>query len=603
MTSAGRKDIIMTVKEKINQLQLLMKQNNIDVYLIPTSDYHQSEYVNEYFQARKYMSGFTGSAGVLVVTLDRAVLFTDGRYFVQAQRQLENTGITLMRQGEKNVPSIEEYVENNLKEGCSLGFDGRVIAADQGIEYEKKYKLKDSLDLVGMLWKDRPKLPVEPVFVLDTKYAGRTAASKLKALRETMENENAQCHILTALDDIAWLLNIRGNDIADNPVVLSYLVVKEKNCILYIDDRKLDETVRKYLEDNYVQVRKYDEIYEDIAEYNNQNIMIDQKNINYRIYKLIENNNKLINISNPTILMKAIKNETEIENEKRAHIKDGVAVTKFLYWLKCNVGKIPMTELSVADKLEEFRKAQEGYIEPSFETICAYGENAAMVHYSASTGNNAKLEKAGAVLIDSGGQYYEGTTDVTRTIGLGAVSEEFKKHYTAVLKGMLKLANARFLKGCSGYSLDILAREALWNMGADYKHGTGHGVGYLLNVHESPNAFRWRYIPGKSEFCVLEPGMITSDEPGVYIEGKYGIRTENEIVVVKDIENEYGEFLKFEMLTMIPIDRSIIDYNYMEREDIERLNAYHSMVYKNISEYLSEEEKKWFKTEFLDKMM
>lgn len=593
----------MKENQKLERLRSLMKENGIDVYIIPTDDDHQSEYVCEYYQARKYISGFTGSAGTLVVTMDEATLFTDGRYFVQAKKQLEGTGIELMKMGVSGVPSLKEYVKSHMTEDKCLGYYAKVMDAESGMYYRSSYRVKTDNDLCGQMWEDRPALPSSKVWLLDEKYSGESAESRLKRLREKMSGQEAHYHVLASLDDIAWLYNIRANDIECNPVVLAFTAVTADSAVLFIDSAKLDDEVKKYLKGINVEISGYDEIYDYINNIpENETVLLDSTRINDALFDSMKKRLKVIDKDNPTVLMKAVKNETEIANEKAAHIKDGIAVTKFMYWLKKNVGKLNITELDAADKLEELRRMQEGYIEPSFETISAYGANAAMMHYSAATGNNAVLNNSGAILVDAGGQYYEGTTDITRTIGLGGVSDTFRKHYTAVLKGMLGLAGAKFLYGCGGLNLDILARKPLWDIGMDYRCGTGHGVGYVLNVHEGPNAFRWKSTSKKTMPCVIEPGMITTDEPGVYVEGEYGIRIENELVAKEDFANEYGQYMCFEILTAAPIDLDMVNFDELDANDKKMLEKYHQNVYEKIQYGLSEEEKEWYKESFLTKM-
>lgn len=577
-----------------------MAQNDIHAYIIPTQDSHESEYVSEHFMARKYMSGFTGSAGTLIVTMDEAGLWTDGRYFIQAANQLEGTTITLYKMGEENVPTTIEFLKDRLKENQTIGFDGKVNSASYGLELKEKLKDKNisivaDKDLVDLIWQDRPSLSTEPAFLLDLKYAGKSFNEKLEDLRQIMREKEVTSHIITTLDDIAWLFNIRGNDIPYNPVVLAYTVVTLEQVFLFADKSKFsDEIKAKFNADNIV-LKDYDEIYNFVKKLlSTEVVLLDKKKVNYAIYSNLSPLIKIVDSENPTVQMKAIKNPVEIENLKKAHIKDGVAFTKFMYWLKTNIGKMEITEVSAQEYLEECRKQQDGFIEPSFDTISAYKENAAMMHYSATADTNKTLEAEGLYLVDSGGQYYEGTTDITRTMALGPVEAEQKKHFTAVLRSMLNLSNAKFLYGCTGLNLDVLARGPIWDMELDYKCGTGHGVGYLLNVHEGPNGFRWKLRPG-TEDSVIEEGMVTTNEPGVYIEGSHGIRTENELLCCKGSKNEYGQFMYFETLTFAPIDLDAIDLDYLSQVDKDRLNAYHKEVYQKLSPYLSPEEQEWLK--------
>lgn len=578
-----------------------MAQRGIDIYVVPTSDFHDSEYVGEHFKARKFITGFTGSAGTAVITMTEAGLWTDGRYFVQAERQLEGSTVTLYRMGEEGVPTVDEFLAEKLPENGCLGFDGRVIGGTWGRRMKKLAEKKNGTihcneDLIDIIWEDRPALSKEPVFILEEKYAGKSTAEKLAAVREAMEKEGADYHILTSLYDIAWLLNVRGGDIECVPVVLSYLVLTEKECIWFLQEEIVDEKLRAYLNENHITTRAYDAIYEYVLDIPaNAKVLLSAGQVNYRIVSSLNEDITIIDKPNPTLLMKAVKNQTEVDNTRAAHVKDGVAVTKFMYWLKNNIGKTKITEISASDYLENLRKEQENFLGISFNTISAYGANAAMMHYSATPESDTELKPEGFLLVDSGGHYYEGTTDITRTFALGPITDEMRTHFTAVCRSNMNLAHAKFLYGCTGLNLDILARGPLWEMGIDYKCGTGHGVGYLLNVHEGPNGFRWRVVTERNDSGVLQEGMITTDEPGVYLEGKYGIRTENELVCHKSCKNEYGQFMEFENITYAPIDLDAIDPEQMTKREREYLNEYHAMVYKTLSPYMTEEENEWLK--------
>ena len=569
--------------------------------MVPTSDFHDSEYVGEHFKARKFITGFTGSAGTAVITMTEAGLWTDGRYFVQAERQLEGSTVTLYRMGEEGVPTVDEFLAEKLPENGCLGFDGRVIGGTWGRRMEKLAEKKNGTihcneDLIDIIWEDRPALSKEPAFILEEKYAGKSTAEKLAAVREAMEKEGADYHILTSLYDIAWLLNVRGGDIECVPVVLSYLVLTEKECIWFLQEEIVDEKLRAYLNENHITTRAYDAIYEYVLDIPaNAKVLLSAGQVNYRIVSSLNEDITIIDKPNPTLLMKAVKNPTEVDNTRAAHVKDGVAVTKFMYWLKNNIGKTKITEISASDYLENLRKEQENFLGISFNTISAYGANAAMMHYSATPESDTELKPEGFLLVDSGGHYYEGTTDITRTFALGPITDEMRTHFTAVCRSNMNLAHAKFLYGCTGLNLDILARGPLWEMGIDYKCGTGHGVGYLLNVHEGPNGFRWRVVAERNDSGVLQEGMITTDEPGVYLEGKYGIRTENELVCHKSCKNEYGQFMEFENITYAPIDLDAIDPEQMTKREREYLNEYHAMVYKTLSPYMTEEENEWLK--------
>ena len=588
------------MNERLERLREKMRERGIDVYVVPTSDFHESEYVGEHFACRKYITGFTGSAGTAVVTMTEAGLWTDGRYFVQASGQLKGSDVALMKMGVEGVPTVLEYIGQKLPEGGKLGFDGRVINELLGEDMEAAVSGKHGTvvygeDLVGMIWEDRPALSREPVWILDEKYCGKSAGEKIGDLRRAMKQAGADVHVLTALDDIVWLLNIRGNDVPCNPVVLSYLVVTDSQVLFFVQEEALDDEVKAYLNGLGVTVRPYDSIYEYVKTLRDQAVMVEKSRVNYALCHNLDSSCRLIDRMNPTALAKAVKNETEMENLRRAHIKDGVAVTKYICWLKKNIGKIPMDEMSVADKLEEFRKEQEGYLEPSFDTISAYGPNAAMCHYSATEESKAVLEPRGLYLVDSGGQYYEGTTDITRTIALGELTAEEREHFTLTVMSMLRLGNVKFLHGCRGLNLDYVAREVFWQRGLNFDHGTGHGVGYLLNVHERPNGIRWKVVPERQDSGVLEEGMLTSDEPGIYIEGSHGVRTENLILCRKAEKTEFGQFMRFEFVTFVPIDLDAIDKSIMRQEDVDLLNAYHKEVYEKISPYLTEEEAAWLK--------
>lgn len=591
------------VQERIAKLRELMKKNKIDAYMIVTDDFHGSEYVGDHFKCRAYMSGFTGSAGTLIVTQDMAGLWTDGRYFLQAGKQLKDTGIDLYKMGNKGVPTVHDFLVDKLKKDQTLGFDGRTVNAAEALLLKedlmkKGASLVSEIDLVDEIWEERPALSAKPLTILEEQYAGESRESKIERVRKVMEDKGADVFVLTSLDDIAWLLNIRGNDVAYNPVVLSYLVFGKKDIRLYLNESVLDHEVKEILEKAGVSFYPYNAIYEDLTKINLKNrVLMDFSKTNFSILNNLPSETKILDMPCPTVLMKAVKNPVEVENEKKAHIKDGVAMCKFLHWLKTNVGKIPMTEISVAEKLEEFRQMGENYRGQSFDPIAAYAEHGAIVHYSATEESNAKIEADSFLLLDTGGQYLEGTTDITRTVALGNITPEMKKYFTAVLKGNLNLVSAKFLKGCTGINFDYLAREALWEMGMDYNHGTGHGVGYYLNVHEAPNGFRWKHVPERNDSAVFEEGMITSDEPGFYLEGQYGIRLENLIVCEKYMENEYGEFLQFKPLTLVPFDLDAVESSLMTEKERERLNQYHSEVFEKISPYLDEEETEWLRHE------
>lgn len=548
------------------------------------------------------MTGFTGSAGTAVVSLTQAGLWTDGRYFIQAERQLQDSGFDLYRMGEEGVEEIQDFIRRNLTAGSKLGFDGRVMNTKLGLEFEEIAKnldadLHTNEDLVDLIWSDRPALSKEPAFVLDECYAGESVQSKLKRVREEMMEKKATLHVISSLYDIAWLLNIRGNDIHCVPVVLSFLVIQQDSCILFANEQAIQPEVQAHLQENHVMVKPYEEVYQYLSSISNKEVVWFTKSVsNYNLYRSIPEGTEMVDLATPCIRMKSIKNEIELKNIEQAHVKDGVAVTKFMFWLKNTIGKETITELSAQKVLEEYREKQELYMGPSFDTISAYGSNAAMMHYSASGESNATLNPCGMLLVDSGGHYLEGSTDITRTFVLGDLTDEEKKDFTCVARGMLNLSAANFLYGCTGINLDILARGPMWNRNIDYKCGTGHGIGYMLNVHEGPNGFRWRVVPERNDSAILEEGNVTTDEPGIYLEGKYGIRLENELICRKGEKNEYGQFMHFQTVTMAPIDLDGIDPEEMTRSEREILNQYHQTVFETISPYLTEEEVIWLQS-------
>ena len=587
------------INKRIQMLRQKMAERGITIYVVPTSDFHESEYVGDYFKARKFITGFTGSAGTAVITMDQAGLWTDGRYFIQAAAQLANSEVELFKMGEENVPTVIEFIRDHLVQGGGLGFDGRVINGRLGTELkelaeQKKASFHTSQDLVGMIWEERPAMPMEPVFLLEEQYTGESTTSKIKRVREKMKQSNADVHILTSLDDIAWVLNIRGNDIPHFPVVLSFLAITQTECCLFIHSKVLSESVRMQLEQWGITICDYEAIYSYVAQIEaKKTVWMDCDRVNFNICNQLNSEVKVLNQENPTVRMKAIKNPVELENLRNAHVEDGVAFTKFMYWLKTNVGKIPMTEITASDYLAERRKERKGFLDLSFDTIAAYEANGAMMHYCADPESAAVLEPRGFLLVDSGGHYYQGTTDITRTMALGPITEKQREYFTIVLRSNLNLAAAKFLYGCNGHNLDILSRGPLWELGLDYKCATGHGVGYLLNVHEAPNGFRWKIVPERKDSAIFEEGMVTTDEPGVYLEGEYGIRTENELVCCKAEKNEYGQFMKFETITYAPIDLDAIDPELLTKREKQLLNDYHHMVYEKLSPYLTEEEQKW----------
>ncbi len=593
----------MNIKEKLEKLRCIMKEKRIDIYLIPSSDNHQSEYVGDHFKSRAFISGFTGSAGTVVVTQTEAGLWTDGRYFIQAEAQLEGSSIKLFKMGNPGVPTVEEYIVATLPENGVLGFDGRVISQSQGKTFAQKISVKNGriesqFDLINNIWKDRPDMSKEPIFLLEEKYSGESTASKLARLREDMAKEGATSHIMITLDDIAWLLNFRGHDVAYTMVALSYLVVDLNAVHLFMDESKVSAEIRAVFEKDNIILHPYNDIYEYVkAMDSNEVILIDPARLNYALFSAIPAGVKTVEKMNPCIPFKAAKNETELENIRVAHIKDGVAHTKFMYWLKNefkkgHVRKEPITELSASDKLEAFRAEQDDFIAPSFGPICAYGAHAAMCHYSSTPETNCELQEGNFFLSDTGGSYMQGSIDITRTVALGDICDLFKVHFTTVLRANLALADAKFKYGCVGQNLDILARQPFWDQNLDFNHGTGHGVGYLLSIHEGPQNFAWQHRPQAARF---EEGMVITNEPGLYIEGSHGIRLENEMIVRKGVKNEYGQFMYFEPITFVPFDLDAVDVSLLSTKEKSLLNTYHKQVYDKISPFLTEDEKAWLK--------
>lgn len=594
------------IKDRLEKLRATMAKNGIDYYIMPTSDYHNSEYSADFFKVREYFCGFDGSNGTLVVSQNFAGMWTDGRYFIQAENQMKGTGVELFKMLNPGVPTIAEFLFDNMKDGETLGFDGKVISTSVGENYEKKLsgkavKYKIDKDLAEDVWTDRPALPCHDMYVLSDELCGRSFKEKLANVRSKMREFGATAHLLSKLDDIMWLTNLRGSDVECNPVALAYAYITFDRFVLFVQKKEVTDEVRAYCDKVGIELKDYHEVMNFISEVKlDGNVLCDKRNTNFLTYKTLLDRTKeagvlLKNEKDPTEIIKAVKNEIELKNIREVYLKDSVVLTKFIYWVKKNVGKIPMTEYTAAEKLDGMRAALPGFIELSFPTISAYKANAAMAHYEATKDNAAEVKADGMLLVDSGATYMGGTTDVTRTIVVGEISEEIKKHYTATVMGMLNLASSKFMEGCTGRNVDTFARMALWEMGIDYNHGTGHGIGYMLNVHEGPHNIRWRFNEGMHE-AVLQPGMIVSDEPGVYIEGSHGIRIENIVEVVERETNEYGRFLGFDHLTYAPIDLEAIDKKYMQPKDIEKLNNYHKMVYEKVSPFIDDEDvKSWLK--------
>ena len=591
----------MQIVDRLRAFRARMDEENMAVVIVPTADSHASEYLADHFKTRQWLSGFTGSAGTLVVGREEAALFTDGRYFIQAERQIAGTGITLMRSGTAGVPTVEQYVCSLAKAGESCGVDFSVISSHFAADMSdmlagREIALRDTGDWFETLWTDRPAMPTDPVYLLEEKYTGMSVSAKLAAIREVMAKAGADMHVVNVLDDIAWTLNVRGSDVHCTPVVMSYLLIGREDAIWFVDTQKVSEPVREALFSEGVYLREYSEITAALEAIEpGTSVMVDGRKLTANLCAALADTN-IIQHENPAFRLKAIKNDVELDNLRAAHVKDGLAVTRLMYWLKQNAGKAPMDELSVTDRLLALRQEQEHFISTSFDTICAYRENAAMMHYKATEDSSARIEAKDLLLIDSGAQYLEGTTDITRTFAMGEVDREQKEHFTAVLCGMLNLQNAKFLHGVTGIGLDILARGPMWDLGIDYRCGTGHGVGYLLSVHEGPNAFRWYKSPTRNEDTVMEAGMVTTDEPGIYIEGSHGIRIENELVCKKLEMNEYGQFMGFEAITCAPIDLDAVIPEQMTARQRGWLNAYHAFVLEKLEPLMAnEDERAWLR--------
>ena len=586
------------MKQTIVDLRRVMQREGIDAWISPSSDAHQSEYPTEYDKCRRVLSGFTGSAGTLLVMKEEAFLWTDGRYFLQAENELKDSGIILMKMGEPGVPSLDELLEEKMKKDEVLGFNGSLLSFSEGKVIAGKVvkngvKLAIGKELTDEVWTDRPKRPHTKVFILEEKYAGKSAAKKISEVRERMKGRDLL--IVSSLSDIAWLTNLRAFDIKCNPLFLSYFILETDKATLFIQEEALSEEVRKYLAENGIDIKPYDSFDENVADIKNKQIMFDEADVSYKTFISIskkENANKLYSVLSPVTYLKNIKNDIEILNMKKSHIRDCVYMAKYMYLIKKQMKEgAKFTEKTASDILDNLRRKDELFLDLSFPTISGYAENGAIVHYEAEYETAKQMEAKGLYLFDSGATYKDGTTDVTRTISLGENTYEEKLHYTLVTIGMLRLLNTTFRRGAIGACLDIKAREALWDYGLDYNHGTGHGVGFVNTVHEAPTSIRNKINKDVYRNLEFEPGMVMSDEPGVYISGKHGIRME---ILMNVVEKQEG-FLGFESLTVAPIDSEPLLVDVMTKKDIEFYNKYQKQVYDSISYGLSEEEKAWLK--------
>ncbi|MDD6707447.1 MAG: aminopeptidase P family N-terminal domain-containing protein [Eubacterium pyruvativorans] len=585
------------VPERLAALRKKMQENNVAFYIVPTDDFHQDEYVGDHFKARVYITGFTGSAGTALITETEAFLWTDGRYFIQAAKELEDSTVELMKMSEPGVPTISQFLKEHVKPGQTLGFDGRTLSMDEGTGYRDAAEkaggaVRYDLDLIDEIWEDRPPMSDKPAWLLPVEYAGKTAEDKIRDIREKMAEAGADVHVETTPDDICWTLNIRGDDIDYFPLMLSYALITADAYHLYVDDKKLSPEIGQYLKDLGVTVHPYNDVYEDAKKISGA-VMVDPNKVNYALYHNIPADCTKINVMSPEETFKTVKNPVEVSNIRKAEIKDSVAHIRFMKWLKENVGKIRITEISASNKLDEFRAEMGNFIKPSFEPISSYAEHAAIVHYAPTPETDAELKPEGMLLTDTGAGFWEGSTDITRTYVLGPITQKMKEDFTVVAISNLSLGNAVFTKGITGVALDNLARNPFWKRRMNYNHGTGHGVGYLLNIHESPASFRSRFVEGDT--AILEEGMVITDEPGFYVEGSHGIRLENELLVVNDVANEFGQFMRLEPITFIPFDLDAIEPEIMTAEERTMLNDYHKKVYEITSPYLNDEEKEWLR--------
>lgn len=590
------------MREQLAKLRERMREEGIDAYLIPTTDFHGSEYVNAYFKCREYISGFTGSAGTLLVTDDSARLWTDGRYFLQAASQLDGSGIELMKEGEPGVPTLEAFLEQVLPEGSCLGFDGRVVNCRTARQFEGRYRIRQDVDLAGDVWPDRPSLTASEIYSLPDRVTGETMESKLARVRQAMKENGADFHLITKLEEIAWLCNMRGDDVVNTPVFFAFALLSEKTAKFYVLDERFgglgcaaskkggsgaEKEAAADSDDGMgmgIEILPYFRIFEDLGKLPGGTILLDEAVVSYAAVTALPRTVSVLNAPDPAEMMKALKNPVEIESTKWAHVKDGAAMAEFICWLKQNVGKLPISEMSAADYLEACRRRQEGCYDISFVTISGYMDNGAIVHYEVTPETDRELRPEGFLLVDSGGQYDGGTTDITRTISLGPLTQIMKEHYTLVMKSHIKLATARFPKGTTGAALDRLTREPLLAHGLNYNHGTGHGVGHMLSVHEGPCT-----ISPKGTKSEILANMIVSDEPGLYLEGQYGIRLENEVLCVEEADG----LLALEPLTWCPWEREALVKEMLTEEEIGWIDEYHRGVYEKVAPLLDEETRAW----------
>ena len=584
----------MTIAQRLEALREVMRREHLAAFIFPSTDPHQGEYIPDHWKGREFISGFNGSAGTAVVTLTSAALWTDSRYFIAAEGQLRDTEFQLMKLKIEGTPTIAEWIGKECEAGAEVGVDGMVNSTNSvkelmgDLRHQGGITLRTNLDPLAQIWKDRPDIPLNPVEIFPLEYAGEATHDKLSRIRRALRQQHADGMLMSALDDIAWTLNLRGTDVHCNPVFVSYLLISSTMTTLYVDQRKLTPEVLAYLKAENITVDDYENVGKGLKDYFEYNILLDPDEVNYSLYKKVSR--EIIEAESPVKRMKTVKNETEIAGFHKAMIKDGIALVKFLKWLKPAVEAGGQTEISIDEKLTSLRAEQPLYRDISFDTIAGYQAHGAIVHYEATPETDIPLKPEGLLLLDSGAQYLDGTTDITRTIALGPVTDEQKKIYTLVLKGHIQIELCKFPSGSSGTQIDILARKDMWREGLNYLHGTGHGVGTYLNVHEGPHQFRMEWKPAP-----LVAGMTITDEPGIYLAGKFGVRTENTLLIVPYMETEFGKFLQFESLTLCPIDKTPIIIEMLTPEERQWLDDYHQMVYNRLSPYLETEEKEWLR--------
>ncbi len=583
------------INNRLNKLRTAMQKQGVAAYIVPGTDPHAGEYFADYWKERDWISGFDGSAGTAVITKDKACVWVDSRYYIQADVQLKDTGFVAMKMGLPETPDMLNWIAAGLQPGDRVGVNPLLFSVNVFLSMRNQFSLNGielvQTDLIQTIWEDRPALPGQKIFVYDVAFAGQTCLEKIALLRQKIKEAHADVFVLNTLDDIAWLFNIRGKDVTYNPVATAYALVDDTEAVIYISPEKLSEEVRSYFASQQVLVKDYQQIYKDLGSISkDKRVLLDGSKINQSLFEAIAQECAVINRMSPVSLMKSIKNETEISGMRQAMIKDGVALTRFFMWFESTVSSGELTEISIAEKLYDFRAEQTNFFGESFGTIAGYAGHGAIVHYKADEQSNAKILPEGILLLDSGGQFFEGTTDITRTITLGNPTPQQKTDFTLVLKGHIGIATAVFPVGTRGSQLDILARKAMWDRRLNYGHGTGHGVGHFLNVHEGPQNIRMDENP-----VTLQPGMFISNEPGLYRTDEYGIRTENLIMVTPDLQSEFGQFLRFETLTLFPIDTNLIDKDLLTKAEIDWLNAYHQRVYEKIASHLNEVEKEWLR--------